>query len=271
MGDPTRYGVAPGSAVGAPGSGPGPSGPGQHHEQHRRPDDHAQRSCPAGAGAERADPTPARRGRRRVRRQRPSSGSVIRTTRTGSSAAAAPASRTASSTPIATTSRPADQRHDPAVPDEEPHAPLRPVVERGDQDERDPQPQRVPEQQHRARQPAGLAARADARRPSSARRRGTPRCTASSRSAKIDPERERAREARSGPRPAGCRAARRRHRHRRPPARAPCPPVVVARPADAPASSGRHVRSRNPTRRIPARLRPITIRITPPMIRSGCM
>ena len=49
------------------------------------------------------------------------------------------------------------------------------------------------------------------------------------------------------------------------------PPVIVATLADAPASSGRHVRSRTPIRRIPARLRPITIRTTPPTTRSGAM
>ncbi len=49
------------------------------------------------------------------------------------------------------------------------------------------------------------------------------------------------------------------------------PPVVVARPAEAPASSGRHVRSSTGILRMPARLRPITTSTVPPMIRSGFM
>ena len=45
------------------------------------------------------------------------------------------------------------------------------------------------------------------------------------------------------------------------------PPVIVVTLADAPASSGRHVRSRNGIGSMPARLRPMTTRSTPPTIR----
>ena len=46
------------------------------------------------------------------------------------------------------------------------------------------------------------------------------------------------------------------------------PPVIVVRLAEAPASSGRQVRWRTGIGSRPARLRPMTTRITPPMIRS---
>ena len=46
------------------------------------------------------------------------------------------------------------------------------------------------------------------------------------------------------------------------------PPVIVVTLAEAPASSGRQVRSRNGIGSRPARLRPMTTSRTPPTIRS---
>ena len=64
----------------------------------------------------------------------------------------------------------------------------------------------------------------------------------------------------------------------REPSRSPSPsdgpprdiePVAVASDAEAPASSGRHVRSSTEIRMIPARLSPMSTRITPPITRRA--
>ena len=83
--------------------------------------------------------------------------------------------------------------------------------------------------------------------------------------AKIAPEAERREPAAAAGRPPGRRVDRRStgRRSRRPGSPRATLPVAVARLPAAPASSGRQVRSRTGMRRMPARLRPITMSMTP--------